>query len=372
MTSAAKIAANRRNAQRSTGPRGAAGKVRTRYNAFQHGLNVAARYDPATAEEIEDLADYLSEDSIIPEEQDLAMRAAEAQFEVLRMQRAKADLVNGTAKHLERTDASLSKGERAALAFIRKSKTLAAFDRYERRAMSSRNRLLRELRALQAPVERVGPPRPKQQLAASPFVENVLKLDIHQVVKAATEIGAKLQSQHRSSTVRIDWGWPPEKPDARSCVAVDLGGDHGLLTIFDVNRRQVAQSYSLARVRTRVGGGKWLVRCPESGKMVQELYWDAYQQRFRSRHALKLRYRSTTLPAWERHWERCQKLMDRIGATDFRDLPPRPKYMHRATYEWVCEEIQTEIESMYRAFFGESRFKEIETESWSLASQLVA
>src|SRR5262245_4657001 len=265
MTSAAKIAANRRNAQRSTGPRGAAGKVRTRYNAFQHGLNVAARYDPATAEEIEDLADYLSEDSIIPEEQDLAMRAAEAQFEVLRVERAKADLVNGTAKHLERTDASLSKGERAALAFIRKSKTLAAFDRYERRAMSSRNRLLRELRALQEPAEPVGPPRPKERSTTSPFVENGCKLDIHRVVKAVTE-GAKLQSQHGS--FRIEWRWSP--PEIRIWVGVDLRGDHGSLMIFDVNQ-EVAQRCAIARIPTRVGRGKWVAECPESGKMVQKI-----------------------------------------------------------------------------------------------------
>jgi hypothetical protein len=66
MTSAAKIAANWRNAQRSTGPRSAAGKARTRYNALQHRLNVPARYDQATADEIESLADYLSADSIDP------------------------------------------------------------------------------------------------------------------------------------------------------------------------------------------------------------------------------------------------------------------------------------------------------------------
>jgi hypothetical protein len=263
-SSAAKMAANKRNAQRSTGPRSAAGKARTRYNALQHQLNVPARYDPAIAKEIESLADHLSAGSIIPEEQDLAMRAAEAQFEVQRVQRAKVDLLNGTAKQLNRADASLSKGECAALAFICKSKTLAAFDRYERRAMSSRNRLLRELRALQEPVECVGPPRPKQRRDASPFVQKVWKLGIHRLVKAVID-GAKLQSQHVSSTFRIDWG-QPEKPEIRICVGLDLRGDRGSHMIFDVNQ-EVAQSCSLARMPTRVGGGKWLVHCPESGKI---------------------------------------------------------------------------------------------------------
>jgi len=54
---------------------------------------------------------------------------------------------------------------RVALAFARKAKTLAAFDRYERRALSRRTRALRKLRRLRRervrPIEEVGPPRPK-------------------------------------------------------------------------------------------------------------------------------------------------------------------------------------------------------------------
>ena len=38
MASEAQLRANRINAQRSTGPRTAAGKDRTRYNALKHGL----------------------------------------------------------------------------------------------------------------------------------------------------------------------------------------------------------------------------------------------------------------------------------------------------------------------------------------------
>ena len=37
-TSSAKVAANRRNARQSTGPRTQAGKARSRWNAVQHGL----------------------------------------------------------------------------------------------------------------------------------------------------------------------------------------------------------------------------------------------------------------------------------------------------------------------------------------------
>src|SRR5262249_29228347 len=193
MTSAAKIAANRRNAQRSTGPRSPPGKARTRYNALHYRFSVPARYDPKTDAEVQGLAVHLSADTLEPCEQDLAMRAAEAQFDLFRMQRAKVDLINGIAKHLKYTDASLGEGDHLALAFMRKSKMLAAFDRYERRAASRRNRLLRKLRMLQelhrrrAAVERVGPPRPREHLREMPFVEDVVRLEIHRAVKSAID-----------------------------------------------------------------------------------------------------------------------------------------------------------------------------------------
>jgi hypothetical protein len=53
MTSALKIAANRRNAQKSTGPRTAEGKRRSRRNAVRHGLTGETIIDA-----FEDAADY--------------------------------------------------------------------------------------------------------------------------------------------------------------------------------------------------------------------------------------------------------------------------------------------------------------------------
>jgi hypothetical protein len=53
MTSAAKIAANRRNARRSTGPRTTAGKMRVRRNALRHGLADVVLRDPGVTAEVE-------------------------------------------------------------------------------------------------------------------------------------------------------------------------------------------------------------------------------------------------------------------------------------------------------------------------------
>src|SRR5438874_6248280 len=51
-----KIAANRRNAQRSTGPRTALGKVRVRRNALRHGFAAVVVGDLGVATEVDRVA----------------------------------------------------------------------------------------------------------------------------------------------------------------------------------------------------------------------------------------------------------------------------------------------------------------------------
>src|SRR6266699_1080951 len=56
MISTRKVAANRRNAARSTGPSTAGGKARASRNAYKHGLAVSILDDPAISAEVERLA----------------------------------------------------------------------------------------------------------------------------------------------------------------------------------------------------------------------------------------------------------------------------------------------------------------------------
>jgi hypothetical protein len=149
MASEAKIAANRANAQKSTGPRSPAGKARTKYNALQHGLAIPRSADPQTSAQTEKLALALAEDySDDPRIFDLALHAAEAEVEMLRAGRAKTELVNQADRcRRDPHSRSLSQAERGALAFADTVKTLAACGRYERRAFCKRRRLLRKLRA---------------------------------------------------------------------------------------------------------------------------------------------------------------------------------------------------------------------------------
>jgi hypothetical protein len=94
MASTKQIAANRRNAKRSTGPRTAAGKSRASRNALRHGLTrrlsgaAVARYVEALAQEIAG-----GNPSAMPS----AREAAEAELELDRVRRVKIAMIEHIA-----------------------------------------------------------------------------------------------------------------------------------------------------------------------------------------------------------------------------------------------------------------------------------
>jgi len=92
--SARKLRANRANARASTGPRTAAGKTSAAGNARRHGLSLPVLADPSRAAEVEALAQELAREGASPELQELAARIAEAQIELVRVRRARHDLLS--------------------------------------------------------------------------------------------------------------------------------------------------------------------------------------------------------------------------------------------------------------------------------------
>jgi hypothetical protein len=341
MTSPAKIAANRRNARRSTGPRSAAGKARARRNAFRHGLATPASLDHVAMDRINDLIFALTMDFPNKLELELATLAAEAQSEIERVRQAKVSMVKRAYAHLrDEGGRLLSAGERAALAFAGKTEILMACERYERRAISRRNRALQALGKLQRELRReeaiefVGPPRPKlPRTRHIPFrEEDVLRLEVEQVMRSSPPMG------------RLNFScsceWQPHKRMVGVYVRTD--GDRGFLGLcFQVNGKPIAQTFELAGSVMRVGGVRWTVKCPDSGKMVRDLYLllRPNHTHFRSRHALGLSYRSSYLTPKKRHRERAWRLMDRLGATAGHQPPIRPKNMQRRTFKRLVDEL---------------------------------
>ena len=148
MTSRAKIEANRRNAARSKGPLTREGKAKSSRNAFVHGLSVAVKHTGPVAAEIEELAKLFGAHSGAPRE--IAMGAAQARIELLRVRRAKDEIINSYCRKTAKDVGSdLSGQAQIGRAVAANLPQLVVMQYYELRALSRFNTELRRLETQQ-------------------------------------------------------------------------------------------------------------------------------------------------------------------------------------------------------------------------------
>lgn len=99
MTSQQKLASNRANAQKSTGPRSKRGKARSACNALKHGLAAPVTLDTDTASQIASLARSLVGDQLRnPPVWIYAQQIAEAELDLVRIRQARAGGRHGTSR----------------------------------------------------------------------------------------------------------------------------------------------------------------------------------------------------------------------------------------------------------------------------------
>ena len=91
MVSERQIAANRRNAQKSMGPKSPSGKQRSSKNAYHHGLSVPMSV--RSEAELKDLSRQFGGDATDAEILALAERAADAQLDLERVRKARVAMV---------------------------------------------------------------------------------------------------------------------------------------------------------------------------------------------------------------------------------------------------------------------------------------
>jgi hypothetical protein len=133
MTSERKIAANRRNAKKSTGPRTEAGRATSRHNARRHGLATGIGSDPAFRDDIEVLAGLLSRASGRENIREFAREAAEAHLDLARIRKIRAGLYARMRFF----------GDAPTEDLMELGKQFARLERYERRAFSRRKHATR-------------------------------------------------------------------------------------------------------------------------------------------------------------------------------------------------------------------------------------
>jgi hypothetical protein len=175
MASERQIAANRRNARKSTGPRSGAGKKRASRNAYRHGLTLSITSTAAYAKQLDNLVRKIagdSEDAILLEH---ARAIAQAELDLARVRRAKVASIERasafgeldppqlTVTQMIRLVNAFERGrpipepidalatmpsqepDRSAEAIRRVLPELRKLDRYERRAAAQRERAVLDL-----------------------------------------------------------------------------------------------------------------------------------------------------------------------------------------------------------------------------------
>jgi hypothetical protein len=151
MASERQIAANRRNARKSTGPRSGAARKRASRNAYRHGLTLSITSTAAYAKHLDKLVRQIAgdtKDAILLER---ARAIAQAELDLARVRRAKVALIERASAfgeldppRLTVIDASATmpsqEPDRSAEAIRRVLPELRKLDRYERRAAAQRER----------------------------------------------------------------------------------------------------------------------------------------------------------------------------------------------------------------------------------------
>ena len=147
-----KLRANRLSKPAGTGPTSAAGKARSAQNARKHGLNVAVMYDPDVGADVEFMAEEIAPGCQDPELIGRARRIAEAQVDLIRVARARRDIISaamadpnfGPVTGVRGLSESGDPGADKLVAVLSDIGTrLARLDRYERVALTRRKHAIR-------------------------------------------------------------------------------------------------------------------------------------------------------------------------------------------------------------------------------------
>jgi hypothetical protein len=91
MATEKQITANRANAKRSSGPKSAAGQLKSSRNAYRHGLSLPLSADPQAQANIMILARAIAGKGATPDQLIAAMMAAEAQLDLIRIRTARVE-----------------------------------------------------------------------------------------------------------------------------------------------------------------------------------------------------------------------------------------------------------------------------------------
>jgi hypothetical protein len=160
-----KLRANRLGKPAGTGPTSAAGKARSAENARKHGLNVPVRHDPDVGTDVAFMAEAIAPGCQDPELIGRARQIAEAQVDLIRIARARRDIISAamadrgpvtglTGRTATPGEAGDPGADKVVGILSDISARLAKLDRYELVAQARRKRAVRAFDAARRRGER--------------------------------------------------------------------------------------------------------------------------------------------------------------------------------------------------------------------------
>src|SRR6516225_7908049 len=148
MTSESKIAANRRNSRRSSGPRTHTGKLKVSRNALRHGLAAATLRDSGIAAEVDRLATAIAGENADAVQREQALIIAESELSLLRVRAVRTNILEQMRATAAEEGRSRGDQANAVLPGVIGGPyldQLRRLERYERRAVSKRQAAIRKL-----------------------------------------------------------------------------------------------------------------------------------------------------------------------------------------------------------------------------------
>jgi hypothetical protein len=177
------IAANRRNADKSTGPKSDSGKKRASRNAYRHGLSMPLSA-LETGAQLRELARQFAGETPDREVRALAERAADAELDLARIRRVRTAMIERAQKQGESLATALlpceveslsrsetvrpsapasGEGEEGRANYARNILgDLVKIYRYENRAIGRRDRAIRQMAVAESPTTTSLPARPSR------------------------------------------------------------------------------------------------------------------------------------------------------------------------------------------------------------------
>lgn len=162
----------------------------------------------------------------------------------------------------------------------------------------------------------------------------------------------------RATTGRFNLGWTFRGQEAGNiAVAYDVTNTDAahLTLIFSVKVRATGQSHDyrqhvrLSYTRQRLGGIRWWMHCPLTGRRVGKLYCPSGAHLFASRQYHSLAYASQREADRDKPFERLRRLQLAMGLRPDFEMPPRrPKAMWRSTYAPLAERYTQLQDACYR------------------------